>query len=128
MSTESVKDAVKEKYGQAALRAKAGGSSACCGAGAALEPCCDPITSNLYDPGQEGQVPDLALGLARMRQPDGAARGKPRDRPRPRIGRRHRCAALCPPRGPDRESVRPRYDRRNAAIAEENKRRAVSPT
>ena len=63
MSLESVKvkEVVKEKYGQAALRAKAGGSSSCCGAGAALEPCCDPITSNLYDPGQEGQVPDLAL-------------------------------------------------------------------
>ena len=26
-----------------------------------LEPCCDPITSNLYDAGQEGEVPDLAL-------------------------------------------------------------------
>ena len=31
--------------------------------------CCDPITSNLYDAGQEGEVPDLALqGVARLRQ------------------------------------------------------------
>ena len=61
MSTSNVKDVVKEKYGQAALRAKAGTGSSCCGGAAALEACCDPITSNLYDVGQEGEVPDLAL-------------------------------------------------------------------
>jgi arsenite methyltransferase len=61
MSTETVKEAVKEKYGQAALRAKAGAGSSCCGGASALETCCDPITSNLYDAGQEGEVPDLAL-------------------------------------------------------------------
>src|SRR4249920_3268792 len=57
----SVKDVVKEKYGQAALRAKSGQGSACCGGSAALENCCDPITSNLYDAAQEGDVPDLAV-------------------------------------------------------------------
>jgi arsenite methyltransferase len=61
MSTDHVKTVVREKYGQAALRAKAGAGSSCCGAAAALEACCDPITSNLYDAGQEGEVPDLAL-------------------------------------------------------------------
>ena len=61
MSTDNVKDIVREKYGQAALRAKAGAVSSCCGGPAAVEPCCDPITSNLYDAGQEGEVPDLAL-------------------------------------------------------------------
>src|SRR6202040_2606171 len=61
MSTENVKDVVREKYGQAALRAKTGDGSACCGGEAALEACCDPITSNLYDARQEGEVPDLAL-------------------------------------------------------------------
>jgi SAM-dependent methyltransferase len=60
MSNENVKDIVREKYGQAALRAKAGTGSSCCGAGAAID-CCDPITSNLYDTGQEGEVPELAL-------------------------------------------------------------------
>jgi arsenite methyltransferase len=55
-----LKDAVKEKYGQAALRVNAGGSS-CCGAGAALDSCCDPITSNLYDARQTGELPQEAL-------------------------------------------------------------------
>ncbi len=61
MNTENIKDVVREKYGQAALRAKTGASNACCGSRAAADPCCDPITSNLYDAGQEGEVPDLAL-------------------------------------------------------------------
>jgi len=55
-----LKDVVKEKYGQAALRVHSGGSS-CCGAGAALDGCCDPITSNLYDGAQTGQLPQEAV-------------------------------------------------------------------
>ncbi len=61
MSTENVKNVVREQYGQAALRARAGAASACCGGASAADPCCDPITSNLYDAGQEGEVPELAL-------------------------------------------------------------------
>src|SRR5271165_2108681 len=55
-----LKEAVKEKYGQAALRVHAGGSS-CCGASAALDGCCDPITSNLYDAAQTGELPQEAV-------------------------------------------------------------------
>jgi len=55
-----LKDVVKEKYGQAALRVNNGGSS-CCGAGAALDNCCDPITSNLYDAAQTGALPEEAV-------------------------------------------------------------------
>jgi arsenite methyltransferase len=55
-----IKEAVKEKYGQAALRVNAGGSS-CCGAAAALDGCCDPITSNLYDAAQTGALPEAAV-------------------------------------------------------------------
>jgi len=51
---------VKEKYGQAALRVHSGGSS-CCGAGAALDGCCDPITSDLYDALETGAVPKEAV-------------------------------------------------------------------
>ena len=54
-----IKEVVKEKYGQAALRVNSGGSS-CCG-GAAATDCCDPITSNLYDSTQQGEVPDTAM-------------------------------------------------------------------
>jgi arsenite methyltransferase len=54
-----IKEVVKEKYGQAALRVNNGGSS-CCGAAARIEGC-DPITSNLYNSTQEGEVPDMAM-------------------------------------------------------------------
>jgi SAM-dependent methyltransferase len=60
MSSTDIKDIVKEKYGQAALRVKSGGSS-CCGATALNGLGCDPITSNLYDPSQAGQVPEEAM-------------------------------------------------------------------
>src|SRR5476651_2581473 len=54
-----IKEVVKEKYGQAALRIHTGGSS-CCGASAAIEGC-DPITSNLYDLSQTGALPEKAV-------------------------------------------------------------------
>jgi arsenite methyltransferase len=61
MSEANIKDAVKEKYGEAALRATTGGSS-CCGAAAASASCgCDPITSNLYDAAQSGEIPAEAM-------------------------------------------------------------------
>src|SRR6202041_2443454 len=56
---QDIKEVVKEKYGQAALRVTSGGSS-CCGANSATE-CCDPITSNLYDSSQAGQIPEDAM-------------------------------------------------------------------
>ncbi len=55
-----MKEVVKEKYGQAALRVTSGGSS-CCGASAALDGCCDPITSNLYSAAQTGELPQEAV-------------------------------------------------------------------
>ena len=60
-TTEStdIKDVVKQKYGEAALRVKSGGSS-CCGAASATS-CCDPMTTNLYDASQAGQIPEEAL-------------------------------------------------------------------
>jgi arsenite methyltransferase len=60
MAEVNIKEVVKEKYGQAALRVTSGGSS-CCGATAASELCCDPITSNLYDTSQAQQIPEEAL-------------------------------------------------------------------
>jgi SAM-dependent methyltransferase len=56
-----IKEAVKEKYGQAALRVRRGGSP-CCGAGAdPLDGGCDPIASNLYDAAQTGALPEEAV-------------------------------------------------------------------
>jgi len=59
MNNTGIKEVVKQKYGEAALRVKSGGSS-CCGATAA-NGCGDPITSNLYDGTQAGQIPVEAL-------------------------------------------------------------------
>src|SRR5450432_1287812 len=60
MEGTDVREVVKEKYGRAALRVTRGGSS-CCGATAASGLSCDPITSNLYDAGQTGELPDTAV-------------------------------------------------------------------
>lgn len=59
MSNADIKAAVKEKYGEAALRVKSGGSS-CCGSTSGSA-CADPITSNLYDGAQTAQIPEEAL-------------------------------------------------------------------
>jgi arsenite methyltransferase len=58
---QEVKEIVKEKYGQAALRVQSGAGNSCCGGAATLEASCDPITSNLYDAAQEGELPDTAM-------------------------------------------------------------------
>src|ERR1700756_3202439 len=59
-NSADIKEVVKEKYGQAALRVKSGGSS-CCGATAAAGSACDPITANLYDSTQASQIPEEAM-------------------------------------------------------------------
>jgi SAM-dependent methyltransferase len=58
-----VKQAVKEKYGQAALRVVAG-ESACCGTAPSSCGAADPITSNLYDQQVAAEVPTEALAAS----------------------------------------------------------------
>ena len=60
MATNDLKGVVREKYGEAARRVRTGGTS-CCGTAPNVADCCDPITSNLYDAGQAGEVPEDAL-------------------------------------------------------------------
>ena len=59
-ATNELKEIVRGKYGAAASQVKAGRTS-CCGSTPSLASCCDPITSNLYDTDQAGEVPDAAL-------------------------------------------------------------------
>jgi SAM-dependent methyltransferase len=78
-----VRDIVREKYGQAARRVKDGeggccapapdasgccspapAAPSCCGSGTASLGSCDPITSNLYDAAQSGDVPGTALAAS----------------------------------------------------------------
>jgi arsenite methyltransferase len=56
-----VKEVVKEKYGEAALRVISGAGKACCGSSPSS--CCsdDPITSNLYNDQQKGDLPETAV-------------------------------------------------------------------
>jgi SAM-dependent methyltransferase len=61
MSDTNIKEVVKEKYGQAALRVSRGGSSCCGSSPVTGSSCGDPITSNLYDATQAGQIPEEAL-------------------------------------------------------------------
>ena len=65
--TDTLKETVREKYGQAATRAAEGAKASCCGP---VSSCCgasadteiyDPITSNLYDEGQTAGIPAEAL-------------------------------------------------------------------
>ena len=60
MSTENIKEVVKKKYGEVALRVQSKGAS-CCGPAPAGSSCCDPITSKLYSAHQSGEVPEQAL-------------------------------------------------------------------
>ncbi|MGE0043753.1 MAG: arsenite methyltransferase [Vicinamibacterales bacterium] len=55
---QTVRDAVREKYGEAARRAAAGQTSCGCGTGSG---CGDPITSDLYDVRQVGELPVEAV-------------------------------------------------------------------
>lgn len=63
MSKDSkLKEIVREKYGQAAVKAELEQASSCCGSSGSS--CCDPITSNLYDIGQTSGVPDRAVAAS----------------------------------------------------------------
>jgi arsenite methyltransferase len=57
----SVKEVVREKYGEAARRATVGASSACCGGSECCDGAVDPITSNLYGSDQTGELPQEAV-------------------------------------------------------------------
>jgi arsenite methyltransferase len=65
----SLKEVVREKYGEAAKQAVRGEASACCGSGSSGGGCCgnessscgDPISSNLYDETEKGSLPENAV-------------------------------------------------------------------
>ncbi len=59
MDGKDIKDTVREKYGQAALRVLAGGGGGCCGGDGGC--CGDPITTDLYDTAQTAGLPQQAV-------------------------------------------------------------------
>jgi SAM-dependent methyltransferase len=56
----NIKDVVKEKYAEAALRVL-NDETSCCGTSASCGTGADPITSNIYDATQAAQIPEEAL-------------------------------------------------------------------
>ena len=62
MTDPDIKQVVKDKYAQAALRVIEGGG-ACCGADASGD-ACDPITSNLYSQGETASLPAEATAAS----------------------------------------------------------------
>ena len=66
--SDTLKDIVRQKYGEAARRAGRGEPSSCCGDGGSSS-CCgtgdsscgDPITSKLYDETEKGALPENAV-------------------------------------------------------------------
>jgi len=63
MDEPNLKEVVRRKYGQAALRVTSGGGAVCCGPRAGRGEC-DPITSNLYAPGETEGLPPGVLAAS----------------------------------------------------------------
>src|SRR5919202_29191 len=57
MDTSTVREVVKQRYGQAALRV-ASGRTSCCGSGPSS---CDPLSANLYDTSETQGIPAEAV-------------------------------------------------------------------
>src|SRR5213078_861697 len=56
--SDEIKETVKQKYGQAALRVAGGERGSCGGTGSCG---CDPVSSNLYDPAETATLPEGAV-------------------------------------------------------------------
>jgi arsenite methyltransferase len=63
MAESDIREIVKDKYGEAARRVKAGETtgSSC---GTSSVPCCDPISANLYDAQQTSGLPQQAVAAS----------------------------------------------------------------
>jgi arsenite methyltransferase len=62
MAAEDIKQVVREKYGQAALRVQGGTTASCCGSGSSCG--ADPITSDLYGAEETGGLPADAVAAS----------------------------------------------------------------
>jgi len=59
MDTAGLKETVKNKYGEAARRAREGKAGGC-RSGPSVSGCCDPIVSNIYEPSEIEGLPEAA--------------------------------------------------------------------
>jgi arsenite methyltransferase len=63
MAESDIREIVKDKYGEAARRVKAG-ETAVSSCGTSSAPCCDPISANLYDAQQTSGLPQQAVAAS----------------------------------------------------------------
>ena len=112
MSDTDIKEVVKEKYGQAALRVTAWRKRLLRSRHRRATRCCDPITSNLYDASQADQIPaEAMLASLGCGNPTALAKLNPGEVVLDLgLRRRHRCSAVGEARRANRQSVWPRYD------------------
>jgi arsenite methyltransferase len=61
MNTSDVNEAIRQKYGQAALGVESEAGNCYGNRTSGGQLACDPITSNLYDPAQKDELPDTAI-------------------------------------------------------------------
>jgi arsenite methyltransferase len=61
MSTENVKETVRERYGQAARQVTQGAKTSCCSTTCCGGSADDPITSNLYSEAETAALPETAV-------------------------------------------------------------------
>ena len=88
MGDEGVRDLVKQKYGQAALRV-ATGEMSCCDRSTS-QGGCDPITSNLYTTAETADLPAEAVAVSLgCGNPTALAELKPGDRKSTRLNSSH---------------------------------------
>jgi arsenite methyltransferase len=66
MADQDIKQVVKDKYGQAALRVVAGGEASCCSGNACggTDAARDPITGNLYSAAEAATLPSAAVAAS----------------------------------------------------------------
>jgi arsenite methyltransferase len=61
--SDDIRERVREKYGEAALRVAASGDASSCGQ-ASSRGSCDPVTSNLYAQSETAELPDAAVAAS----------------------------------------------------------------
>lgn len=61
MDSQDIKEVVRAKYAEAARRATGNSGGSCCGATPLPGTGCDPVSANLYDAKQTGELPEAAV-------------------------------------------------------------------
>src|SRR5512132_3621017 len=61
MDDKAIRKVVKDRYAKAALGVASGAKTSCCGGDGDAGQRCDPISGNLYEASQTGELPEAAV-------------------------------------------------------------------